>query len=448
MDVEILSRIQFAFTIGFHYIFPPMTIGLGLLLVIMEAMYLKTKKEVYEHMTRFWVKVFGLIFALGVATGIVMEFQFGTNWSQYSRFVGDVFGSALAAEGVFAFFLESGFLAILLFGWDKVKPGTHFFATIMVMFGAHFSAIWIVVANSWQQTPAGFQLVERGGMMRAELVNFWQAVFNPSFLDRISHVFMGTWQAGAFLVISVSAFYLLKNRHSEFARKSIKIALVLAAVASILQLASGDQSGKKLADTQPAKLAAFEGIYPPDEPAGLWLFGWVDENSQEVKYGIQIPGMLSWLVHGSSDAPIKGLNSFEPGDRPPVNTVFQSYHAMVAIGFALILIALLGIFFWWRGTLFGHRWLLWIFVFSVLGPQLANQLGWFSAEVGRQPWIVYNYLRTSEAFSVSVTTGEVITSLILFGLVYLLLFILFIFLLNEKIQAGPEHVKTEEGHRA
>jgi cytochrome d ubiquinol oxidase subunit I len=285
-------------------------------------------------------------------------------------------------------------------------------------------------------------------MTRAELVNFWDAVFNPSFLDRISHVFMGAWQAGAFLVISVSAFYLLKNRHSEFARKSIKIALVLAIVASVLQLVTGDQSGRKLAHTQPAKLAAFEGIYPSDEPAGLWLFGWVDENNQEVKYGIQIPGMLSWLVHGSSDAPIEGLNSFEPGDRPPVNTVFQSYHAMVAIGFALILIALLGIFFWWRGTLFKKRWLLWIFVFSVLGPELANQLGWFSAEVGRQPWIVYNYLRTSEAFSISVTTGEVITSLILFGLVYLLLFILFIFLLNEKIQAGPDMVKTEEGHRA
>ena len=213
MDVELLSRLQFATTIAFHYIFPPMSIGLGLLLVIMEGMYLKTGNKLYHEMTRFWVKVFGLIFALGVATGLVMEFQFGTNWADYSRYVGDIFGAALAAEGIFAFFLESGFLAILLFGWDKVKPRTHFFATLMVALGAHFSAIWIVVANSWQQTPTGFHLVERGDGFRAELTSFREAVLNPSFLDRISHVYMGDWHAGAFLVLSVGAFYLLLRTH-------------------------------------------------------------------------------------------------------------------------------------------------------------------------------------------------------------------------------------------
>ena len=211
MDTLFLSRMQFAFTIGFHYLFPPLSIGLGLLLVVMEGLYLKTKNPLFHSMARFWVRVFGLIFALGVATGIVMEFQFGTNWSIYSRYVGDVFGSALAAEGVFAFFLESGFLAILLFGWDKVKPRTHFISTVMVCLGAHFSAVWIIVANSWQQTPAGHHIVDSGNGARAEIVDFWQLVFNPSTLDRLSHTVMGAWQAGAFLVLSVGAWYLLKG---------------------------------------------------------------------------------------------------------------------------------------------------------------------------------------------------------------------------------------------
>ncbi len=446
MNPELLSRIQFGLTIAFHYLFPPLSIGLGLFLVIMEGMYLKTKNEVYHHMTRFWVKIFGLIFALGVATGIVMEFQFGTNWATYSRFVGDVFGSALAAEGIFAFFLESGFLAILLFGWDKVKPRTHFFATIMVAVGAHFSAIWIVVANSWQQTPDGYHLVQFGDAMRAEVVDFWRVVFNPSFLERISHVFMGAWQAAAFFVISVSAFYLLKHRHAEVAKRGIKIGLIVAMFASVMQLVTGDLSGKEVARTQPAKLAAFEAHYPADAPAGMYLFGWVDEESQKV-IGPKIPGLLSFLVHGDASQPVTGLNAFAPEDRPPVNFVFQTYHLMVGIGTILILVSLLGMFMWWRKKLFTGRWLLWIFVIAVLLPEIANQLGWFSAEVGRQPWIVYGLLRTSEAASPSVGSGQIVTSLILFCLIYLLLFVLFIYLLNEKIHHGPDE-ESIEGRRA
>ncbi|HDS00417.1 MAG TPA: cytochrome ubiquinol oxidase subunit I, partial [candidate division Zixibacteria bacterium] len=331
MDLEILSRIQFGFTIGFHYLFPVLSIGLGLFLVIMEGAYLKTKNQMYHSMTRFWVKIFALIFALGVATGIVMEFQFGTNWGTYSRFVGDVFGSALAAEGIFAFFLESGFLAILVFGWDKVKPTTHFISTILVAFGAHFSAIWIVVANSWQQTPAGHHIVGTGENARAEIVDFWQVVFNPSFLDRISHVYMGAWQAAAFFVLSVSAFYLLKNKHKDFARGSMKIGIVIALIASILQLVTGHSSANMVAEHQPAKLAAMEAHYPESAPAGLYLFGWVDEGEEKVT-GIEIPGLLSFLISWDPAEPVTGLNAFEPEDRPPVNLVFQSYHIMVAIG--------------------------------------------------------------------------------------------------------------------
>src|SRR5512138_776460 len=255
MDVIMLSRVQFALTAGFHYLYPPLSIGLGLVLVLMEGLWLKTHNPIYHQMARFWTKVFALTFAIGVATGIVLEFEFGTNWATYSRYVGDVFGSALAAEGIFAFFLESGFLAILLFGWNKVSPKMHFFATIMVALGAHFSAIWIVVANSWQQTPAGHHIVGIGDAMRAEIVNFWQMILNPSSLDRIWHVFMGCWQAGAFFVISVSAWYLLKKRHVEFARASLKIGLVVAAVASLLQLVSGHSSAQNVAEYQPAKLA-------------------------------------------------------------------------------------------------------------------------------------------------------------------------------------------------
>jgi len=448
VSMELLSRIQFGLTIGFHYLFPPLSIGLGLFLVIMEGLYLKTGQVVYHQMTRFWVKVFGLIFALGVATGIVMEFQFGTNWATYSRFVGDVFGSALAAEGIFAFFLESGFLAILLFGWDRVKPRTHFIATVMVALGAHFSAIWIIVANSWQQTPAGHHIVSFGDAVRAEVADFWQVVFNPSFLDRISHTLMGAWQAAAFFVISVSAFYLLKKKHAEFARRSMRIALVVAAFASIMQLVTGHSSASTVAVTQPAKLAAFEGHYPADEPAGMYLFGWVDEDAEKT-IGLQVPGFLSWLVHGDADAPVTGLRAFAPGDRPPVNLVFQSYHVMVGIGMGLILLSLLGIYGWWRRSLFEMKWLLAIYVVSVILPQIANQMGWFSAEVGRQPWIVYGLLRTSEAVSRSVTPGEVITSLVLFSIIYLLLGTLFVFLLNEKIQHGPgDDTAGGEGHRA
>lgn len=450
MDVEILSRIQFAFTIAFHYIYPPLSIGLGVLLVIMEGMYLKTGNKLYEQMTKFWVKIFALTFAMGVASGIVMEFEFGTNWATYSRFVGDVFGSALAAEGIFAFFLESGFLAVLVFGWNKVSPKMHFFSTIMVSFGSMLSAVWIVVANSWQQTPAGYHIVGEGINARAEITDFWEMVLNPSSMERLSHVLSGAWLAGAFMVLSVSAYYLLKKKHIEFAKSSFKIALGLALFASLFQLFTGHRSAVGISETQPAKLAAFEAHYDSSGVGDLYLFGWVNDNKQEVKLGFKIPGMLSYLVHGDSKKPLTGLNAFKPEDRPPVNIVFQSYHLMVAVGFGLIALSLIGIFMLWRGKLFEKRWLLWIFVFSVLGPQVANQLGWISAEVGRQPWIVYNLLRTSEALSKVVTANQVLFSLILFTLVYALLFVLFLYLLNEKIKHGPEEadkIQSEYEHQ-
>lgn len=440
MEAELLSRIQFAFTIAFHYIFPPMSIGLGLILVIMESLWMKTGSEFYEKMTKFWVKVFALTFALGVATGIVMEFQFGTNWASYSRYVGDVFGSALAAEGIFAFFLESGFLAILVFGWDKVSKKVHFLSTILVALGAHMSAVWILVANSWQQTPAGFHIVGEGDMARAEVTDFWELIFNPSSMDRLFHTISAAWLTGAFLVLSVSAYYLLKNRHIIFAQQSLKIGLIVVMVTAFLQLISGHGHAQTVAEYQPAKMAAYEGHFVTG-PADMYLLGWVDEGAEKT-IGIRIPGMLSYLIHWDATAPVIGLDQFVEEDRPPVNLVFQSYHAMVAIGMMFILIALIGLVMWIRGTLFKKKWYLWTLVVAVVLPHLANQLGWLSAEVGRQPWVVYNLMRTSEGISKSVDSNQVLFSIILFLIIYALLFFLFIFLLDRKIKAGPD-ITTE-----
>ena len=434
----LLSRLQFALTSGFHYIFPPLSIGLGLILVIIESIWLVTRKPVYHQMARFWTRVFALTFSIGVASGVVLEFEFGTNWSVFSRYVGDIFGSALAAEGIFAFFLESGFLAILLFGCDRVGPKVHFLATCMVCFGAHFSAVWIVVANSWQQTPAGFHIVTEGVRQRAEITDFWAMVFNPSAVERLSHVLCGAWQAGAFLVMSVSAFYLLRKRHLDFAGASLKVALVVALIASSLQLVSGHSSAAGVAVNQPAKLAAFEGLYETRSHAPMYLFGWVDQRQHEVRFGVALPGMLSWLVHGDASQPVTGLDAYTPADRPPVNIIFQSYHAMVMVGLGLLALSLVAAFYWWRGRLLETRWLQWLLVFAVMGPQLANQLGWLSAEVGRQPWTVYGLLRTADAVSPVLRPATAMTGLLLFGLIYLLLLVVFVYLLNDKIQHGPD----------
>jgi len=437
MDVEILSRLQFAFTVAFHYIYPPLSIGLGLIMVIMEGQYLRTGKKEYETMARFWTRIFALTFGIGVATGIVMEFEFGTNWAKYSRYVGDVFGSALAAEGIFAFALESGFLGVLLFGWNRVKPRVHFIATIGVFIGSIFSAVWIVVANSWQQTPAGYHIVGEGMEARAEITDFWAMVFNPSSVDRLLHVWIGAFIAGAFLVMSVHAYYLLRDRYVELSQKALKISLIVATVFSVLQLVTGHQSADGVAENQPAKLAAFEGHYPANEPGDLYLIGWVNKETQEVK-GIKLPGGLSFLVDWNFTTPIPGLNAFPEDEQPTaVNAIFQFYHIMVAIGLLLIAITLYGTLQWWRGKIFKQRWYLWLLVFAVLLPQLSNQFGWFAAEMGRQPWVVFGHLKTADALSESVTASHVIFSLVFFTLVYLLLLVLFIYLLDRKIKKGP-----------
>lgn len=438
MDVEILARLQFALTIMFHYIYPPLSIGLSLFIVIAEGAYLKTGNERYLRSAKYWTKIFALTFAIGVATGIVMEFEFGTNWAAYSRYVGDVFGSALAAEGVFAFFLESGFLAILLFGWNRVGPKTHFFASLMVCLGAHFSAIWIVVANSWMQTPAGFRIVGEGMEAHAEITNFWEMVFNPSSMVRLGHTIVGAWLAGAFLAISIASYYLLKNRNQLFAQSTLKIGFSVAFISCILQAILGSMSADIVTEYQPAKLASLEGVYHTQSGVPFYLLGIPNSQEEKIEYGIGIPKLLSFLAHRDVDAEVIGLDQFPKEDWPHVRTLFFSYRIMIGSWVLMTLLSLIGMIKFWRGTLNNMRAaFFWILMLSVILPQIANQVGWLCAEMGRYPWIVQDHLRISQGLSEAVTAGHVLGSIILFGVVYLFLFALFIYLLNHKIHQGP-----------
>lgn len=438
-DPVVLARAQFALTIMFHYIFPPFTIGLGWLLVGMEAMHLKTGDELYHRMARFWTKIFAVNFALGVATGIVMEFQFGTNWSSYSRVVGDVFGSALAAEGIFAFFLESGFLAVLVYGWDKVSKRAHFISTVLVALGATFSAVWIIAANSWMQTPAGFHLVAREGGFRAEVVDFWQVVFNPSTLHRLVHTTLGALLQGAFLVASVSAWYLLKRRHEEFARRSLAAALMLGGAAALVMPFSGHMQAQVVAQLQPAKLAAFEGLFTTSEGGtAMALFGIPDREEKRLKAAVLVPGLLSLLAHNDRSVPVVGLDRFPEADWPPVAPSYWSFHIMLWCGGAALLLALAGLAQWWRGRLSESPALLWLLVFGVGLPVIANQAGWTAAEVGRQPWIVYGIMRTSEGVSRAVSSSQLVGSIAAFVAIYTLLFALWLYVLDDKIRHGPD----------
>jgi cytochrome bd ubiquinol oxidase subunit I len=453
LDVLLLSRVQFALTIMFHYLFPPLSIGLGTLMVFMEGMYLRTGDRCYQAMTKFWTKVFAANFAMGVATGVVMEFQFGTNWANYARYVGDIFGSVLAAEGIFAFFLESGFLAVLVFGWDRVSPRMHFIATLMVALGSIFSAVWIIIANSWQHTPAGFTLQEVDGVPRAVITDFWAMVFNPSSMHRLGHVLLGSFILGAFFVMSIAAYYVLRGRHLDFAQKSFSVALTFGTVSSFAMLISGHFQARTLAHTQPAKLAAMEGHFKTGV-APLHLMGIPDLHEKRVKYAVSIPGGLSFLVHDRFDAPMPGLNEFRAEDQPPVTIPFLTYHLMVSLGAAFVGLTALASYYRWRGTLFDKRWLMMLFVVAAIGPYLANQAGWVATEVGRQPFVVYprveqgaagaftltGGLRTKDAMSNSrVVTGErVLGSILLFSVTYLFLFIIWVYVLHGKVRDGPE----------
>jgi cytochrome bd ubiquinol oxidase subunit I len=436
-SVEVLSRMQFALSLTFHYIYPPLSIGLSLALIYMEAQFLRTGKKIWEKITLFWVRVFALTFALGVATGVPLQFTLGTNWGRYSRYVGDVFGSLLAAEGVFAFLIEGGFLGLLLFGWNRISRPMHFLSTVLVSLAAHFSAFWIIIANAWMQTPAGFvEEIAPDGVKVAKVTNWFEMVFNPSAMDHVVHAIFACWISGALLIVSVAAYYLLKKRHQEFSLKSLKIGAYLAFFAALLQLASGHSLGKNTATHNPIKIAAFEGIYKTEEYTPIAVFGYVDTQQEKVQ-GLVIPGGLSYLIHGNFTTAVKGLDQFKKDLWPNVPVVFQLYHIMIAMWGLIVLAAILAIWIGRKKEIHQYKLSLYFLIISVAFPQIGNISGWYATCMGRQPWIVHDKLKTSEGFSQTISASQNLFSLILYTSIYVLFFVLFLFLLDRKIKSGP-----------
>lgn len=436
LDPVLLARIQFALTVGFHFIFPPITIGLAWLIVWLLTKHRLTGDDSYQRLARFWVRIFALTFAVGVASGLTMEFQFGTNWAAYSRFVGDVFGAPLAAEVIFTFFLESTFLYVLVFGWDRVSPRVHWLSGLLVAVGATMSAFWILVANSWMQTPTGY--VIRNG--RAELVSFWQAVFSPSMIPRFLHTLDAALVTGVFFMLGVSAWLLLRRQAVEMSRYAVRLCLLLGFGLSVLQLGLGHFHAVQVAHTQPEKLAAFEGLFQTQAGAPLLIFGLPDPDQARVKYAVTIPGGLSLLTDMRTDAVVRGLNEFPRDEWPAVLITFFSFHLMFIIGLALIAFPALGLLLLWRQQLFETVWgrlYLWLAVLVTPLPVICNELGWITAEVGRQPWIVYRVMKTADAISVSVPASHILASIIIFTGIYGLLFLVWLLLLARQVRHGP-----------
>jgi cytochrome d ubiquinol oxidase subunit I len=435
MNPEVLSRLQFALTVSFHYIYPPISMGLGVMLVIFGVLYVRTKERKWRELSFYWLKIYSLVFALGIATGVVQEFEFGMNWATYSRFVGNIFGSLLAAEGVFAFFLEGGFLGLMLFGGSRLGPRLWLLATTLVVFGAHFSALWIVMANSWMQTPAGYTLQQTPNGQIAVMQSFAAVVFTPSFGARIFHIFVSAWMVGSSLVLSVSAWHLLRKRHEELAKSAIRVALPVFAVLAFLQVfVFGSWMALVVTHYQPTKLAGMEGLWQTTTCAPLYLVGWVNQSTQTTT-GIAVPCLLSFLAYGNLNAPVTGLDAFPSDMWPPLQLAFQAYHAMIDLGMVFILIGFIGaVYYFWGRRIFTTRWVLWLLVATIFFTELATLAGWWTAEFGRQPWIVWNLLKTTDVF----------LSLGIFVLMYAALFALFLYLLNGSIQRGPEPLEETE----
>jgi cytochrome d ubiquinol oxidase subunit I len=433
MDAVLLARVQFGFTAGFHFLFPPTTLGLTLIILILETISIRTKSEPYRTVSSFLVKILGVVFVMGVATGITLEFAFGNNWSNYARVVGDVFGAPLAAEGILAFFMESVFLGILVFGRSRVSRGLYWLSAFLVFLGSHLSALWIIIANSWMQTPAGFRM--EGG--RAVLTDFFQAALNHSTAIRLGHTVAAAWITGSLVAAAIAAWLILKKRAPDLARILFRPALALFIIASLLQLGLGHLHSVQVAKTQPEKMAAYEALWQTRSRAPFTVFGIPDEKNQKVRLQIAVPGMLSALIYFDARETVKGLNDFPPRERPPVFLPFVSYHVMILLGLAFIGLALWGLTLVVRKKADSSRTYLKLLLLAVPLPYLANELGWIGAEVGRQPWAVFRVLRTAEAASPVVPAGQILFTLALFVVMYALMAVVGLGVIFKMVKKGP-----------
>jgi len=435
VDVLLLSRIQFALTAAFHFIFPALTIGMAWLNVVFYGKYLSSGKAEDQKLAYFWINLFVLTFVMGVATGIVMVFQFGTNWADYVRFVGDIFGAPLAAEAVLAFFLEATFVGVLVWGRDKVSKKFYFVSTILVAFGATLSAFWIIAANSWQQTPAGYILVEG----RPVLDNFMAAVFNPSTIPRYIHTVDACIIAGSLFIAGLSAWFLLyRKEHKEFALKTLRVVLVFLLVSSVAQFAFGHMHTVQVVKPQPAKLAAMEGLFESEKGAPLLMFGIPDAEAGKVGFAIGIPKLLSIMAHGDPDSVVLGLEEFPRDEWAPLYLTFYPFRLMLYLGGFFVLLSVVGLLLLRRNKIAEAKWFLRLSVLSIPLGVAAAELGWITAEIGRQPWVVYNLLRTDQAVSYNVPGEQVLLSIVLFCVLYALLFLVYLYLVKRRLANGPE----------
>ncbi len=432
MDVVMLSRLQFAAATMFHFLFVPLTLGLSVLVAYMETQYVRTGDETYLRMTKFWGKLFLINFALGVVTGITLEFQFGTNWSRYSVYMGDIFGSLLAIEATLAFFLESTFIGVWIFGWKKLSKKAHAIVMWVVAAAGNISAVWILLANGWMQHPVGYTI--RNG--RAELTDFLAVVTNKFGLLEIAHMIPSAFVLAAFFIMGISAWHLLKKQHIEIFTRSFNIGLVVGLVSSLVVALTGDLHAVHVTETQPAKLAAMESHWETQAQAPIFLVALPDEKNERNKIEIgRLPGLLSFLGHHDVNATVTGLKDIPKDERPPVLLTFLSFRTMVALGTLFPLLTIIG--FMVRKNLLESRWYLWTMLLAIPLPYLAIEFGWVLAEVGRQPWIVYGLLKTSDAVS-PIATSQVMTSLVGFILVYGLLGITGFFLMAKAVVEGPK----------
>lgn len=439
-NTEILARIQFAFTIAFHIIFPAFTIGLASFLAVVEYRYLKTKDPIYQEIYKMWIKIFAVCFGMGVVSGVVMSYQFGTNWGAFSTKVGNVIGPLLGYEVLTAFFLEASFLGIMLFGWGKVSKRMHFTSTCIVAVGTLISAFWILSANSWMQTPQGFE-VGRDGLLYP--TSWLEIIFNPSFPYRFVHMVLAAYLTTAFVIGGISAYYLLKKKFVEHAKITFAMAMLMAVFASPLQLVVGDYHGLNTLKHQPAKVAAMEGIWEDEKSAALRVFALPNQKEQKNEYEVKIPALASLILTHEFDGEVKGLKSFRQENQPPVAVVFFSFRIMVAIGMAMIATGVMAVIFYFKKRLFTTKWFLrWCMALTPSGF-LAVLAGWFVTEVGRQPYTVYGVMRTSESLS-PVAGVQIAISLTIFIIVYLMIFGAATYYILKLIKKGPNIGKQKE----